>query len=77
MSGHILKNGYDFCKWEHYRELADNRPDLLSLAFVYNVIDQQCAAKAHEDVWMWYWGVLPIQRLHRICPLCVPGSIMA
>ena len=28
--GHILKNGYDFCKWEHYRELADNRPDLLS-----------------------------------------------
>ena len=34
------------CKWEHYRELVDNRPNLLSLAFVYNVIDQQCAAKA-------------------------------
>ena len=44
--GHILKNRYDFCKWDHYRELADNRPDLLSLAFVYDVIDQQNAAMA-------------------------------
>ena len=44
--GHILKTGYDFCKWEHYTELADNRPDLLSLAFVYDVIDQQNAAMA-------------------------------
>ena len=44
--GHILKNGYDFCKWDHYRELADNRPDLLSSAFVYDVIDQQNAAMA-------------------------------
>ena len=46
MCGHILKNGYDFSKQEHYRELADNRPNLLSSAFVYDVIDQQCAAKA-------------------------------
>ena len=44
--GHILKNGYDFCKWDHYRELVDNRPDLLSSAFVYDVIDQQNAAMA-------------------------------
>ena len=46
MRGHILKNGYDFCKWEHFREIADEKPDLLSAAFVYDIIDQQCAAKA-------------------------------
>ena len=46
MRGHILKNGYDFCKREHFREIADDKPDLLSSAFVYDIIDQQCAAKA-------------------------------
>ena len=46
MRGHILKNSYDFCKWEHFREIADEKPDLLSAAFVYDIIDQQCAAKA-------------------------------
>ena len=27
-------------------EIADDKPDLLSAAFVYDIIDQQCAAKA-------------------------------
>ena len=46
MRGHILKNGYDFCKWEHFREIADEKLDLLSAAFVCDIIDQQCAAQA-------------------------------
>ena len=46
--GHILKHGYDFCKQEHYREFADNCPDPLSSAFVYDVIDQHCVAKAMQ-----------------------------
>ena len=46
MRGHILKNGYDFCKWEHLKEIADEKLDLLSAAFVYDIIDQQCTAKA-------------------------------
>ena len=46
MRGHILKNSYDFCKREHFREIADDKLDLLSSAFVYDIIDQQCAAKA-------------------------------
>ena len=41
MKTHILTKGYDFCKKEHFQELARLNPDLLSRPLVYDNIDQQ------------------------------------
>ena len=40
MKTHILTKGYDFCKKEHFQELAHLNPDLLSRPLVYDNIDQ-------------------------------------
>ena len=46
MKMHILTKGYDFCKKEHFQELACLNPDLLSRPLVFDNIDQQNAHSA-------------------------------
>ena len=46
MKKHILAKGYDFCKKEHFQELACLNPDLLSRPLVFDNIDQQNAYSA-------------------------------
>ena len=41
MCNHILTYGYEYCKKEHFVHLADNRPDILSHAFVCDKVDTQ------------------------------------
>ena len=36
---HICKNGYDFCKAQHFVELCEERPDILSQAIVIHKLD--------------------------------------
>ena len=43
MHSHILTRGYDFCPTHHYRDLADNWPDIISQAIVYDQADLQSA----------------------------------
>ena len=42
----ILTRGFDYCKKEHFEHLSVNRPDILSLALVFDKIDQQNAFTA-------------------------------
>ena len=37
----VLTRGFDYCKKEHFEHLSVNRPDILSLALVFDKIDQQ------------------------------------
>ena len=37
----ILIRGFEYCKREHFEHLSVNRPDILSLALVFDKIDQQ------------------------------------
>ena len=46
MKTHILSKGYDFCKKEHFQELATENPNLLSRPLVFDNIDQQNAYSA-------------------------------
>ena len=39
MRMHICKNGYDFCKAQHFVELCEERPDILSQAIVIHKLD--------------------------------------
>ena len=43
---HILSKGYDFCKKEHFQELATENPNLLSRPLVFDNIGQQNAYSA-------------------------------
>ena len=43
MRNHILTYGYEYCKKEHFVHLADNRPNILSHAFVCDKVDTQNA----------------------------------
>ena len=43
MHSHILTCGYDFCPTQHYRDLADNWPDIISQAIIYDQADLQSA----------------------------------
>ena len=42
----ILTRGFEYCKREHFEHLSVNRPDILSLALVFDKIDQQNAFTA-------------------------------
>ena len=42
----ILTRGFDYCKKQHFEELCIKRPDILSIALVYNKIDTQNAFTA-------------------------------
>ena len=42
----ILTQGFEYCKREHFEHLSVNRPDILSLALVFDKIDQQNAFTA-------------------------------
>ena len=46
MKTHILTKGYDFCKKEHFQELACLNPNLLSRPLVFDNINQQNAYSA-------------------------------
>ena len=48
MKTHILTRGYDFCKKEHFQEVATERPDILSRPLVFDNIDQQNAFSAMQ-----------------------------
>ena len=39
MRMHICKNGYNFCKAQHFVELCEERPDILSQAIVMHKLD--------------------------------------
>ena len=43
MHSHILTRGYDFCPTQHYRDLADNWPDIISQAIIYDQAELQSA----------------------------------
>ena len=43
MHSHILACGYDFCPTQHYRDVADNWPDIISQAIIYDQADSQSA----------------------------------
>lgn len=43
---HILRKGYDFCKPKVFQEIADERPDIISRALVYDLTDKQNAYSA-------------------------------
>ena len=42
----ILTRGFDYCRKEHFQELCTKRPDILSIALVYDKIDTQNAFTA-------------------------------
>ena len=42
----ILTRGFDYCPKEHFQDLSINRPDILSLALVFDKIDQPNAFTA-------------------------------
>ena len=46
MRNKILTRGFDFCRKEHFEELCKKRPDILSIALVYDKIDTQNAFTA-------------------------------
>ena len=46
MRNQILTRGFDYCKKEHFEELCKARPDILSIALVYDKIDMQNAFTA-------------------------------
>ena len=41
MHNHISRNGYAFCPKEHYEQLVNEQPDILSRSIVINRIDMQ------------------------------------
>ena len=41
MHNHISKNGYAFCPKEHYEQLVNEQPDILSRSIVIDRIDMQ------------------------------------
>ena len=42
MRSHILSRGYDFCTSQHYHTLAEERPDIVSRAIIFDQADTQC-----------------------------------
>ena len=53
----ILTRGFDFCQKHHFEELCKDRPDILSIASVFDKIDTQNAFTAmrmfHYNVECW------------------------
>ena len=46
MRNQILTRGFEFCQKEHFEELCKKKPDILSIALVYDKIDTQNAFTA-------------------------------